>query len=181
MIQYLGCLLQVRIIACHHRLGSSGSHRGLVSIVGKMSRFSACHQKGAGPWIPSTALAISYSQWDSTSADTGHVRLPLFAHSRRTFFLTFPVLVLGSSATTSTSRGTMNLLIALLFLAHAITSCPSICFPCFTVTNALGRSPQCASGTATTPASRMSGWVTSIDSRATDEMFSPPVQLWSAL
>ena len=41
--------------------------------------------------------------------------------------------------------------------------------------NALGRSPQWESAMATTAASRMSGWVASIDSRATEEMFSPPV------
>lgn len=40
---------------------------------------------------------------------------------------------------------------------------------------ALGRSPQWVSETATTAASRMEGWVASCDSRATEEMFSPPV------
>lgn len=103
-----------------------------------------------------------------------HDRFTPLAQSRRMFFLTFPVLVLGSSATTSTSRGIMNLLISLAFRAHSITSEPVKNFPGFTVTNAFGRSPQWLSGTATTPASRMSGWVTSIDSSATDEIFSPP-------
>ena len=40
---------------------------------------------------------------------------------------------------------------------------------------ALGRSPQWVSETATTAASRMEGWVASWDSRATEDMFSPPV------
>ena len=35
------------------------------------------------------------------------------AHSLKTFFLNLPVLVFGSSFTTSTSLGTMNLLIPL--------------------------------------------------------------------
>ena len=97
-----------------------------------------------------------------------------FAHSLRTFFFNLPVLVFGSSSTISTSRGTMNLLIPLLCLAHSITFCPSSAFPLCTVMKALGRSPQCESATATTAASRMSSCVANIDSSATDEIFSPP-------
>jgi hypothetical protein len=99
-----------------------------------------------------------------------------FAHSLNTFFFTFPVLVLGSSSTISTSRGTMNLLILLECLAQSITSSPLSCFPCLIVMKALGLSPQWESATATQAASRISGCVTSMDSNATDEMFSPPVR-----
>ena len=74
--------------------------------------------------------------------DWHQLRLPPFTHSLRTFFLIFPVLVLGSSGMTSTSRGTMNLLILLILRAQSMTSFPSSCFPCLTVMNALGRSPQ---------------------------------------
>ena len=123
--------------------------------------------------------------WARTTTDyTGtvpdHAVFTPFAQSRRMFFLNLPVLVLGSSATTSTSRGIMNLLMSLLVRAQPIKSAPWSCLPGLTVTYALGRSPQCVSGTATTPASRTSGWVTSMDSRATEEMFSPPGWIVSA-
>ena len=97
-----------------------------------------------------------------------------FAHSLRTFFFTFPVLVFGNSSTISTSLGTINLLIPLVCFAHSITSSPFTSWPGCTVMKALGRSPQCESATATTPTSRIDGWVASIDSKATEEIFSPP-------
>ena len=97
-----------------------------------------------------------------------------FAHSLKTFFLIFPVLVFGNSLTTSTSLGTINLLILLFFLAHVIKSSPFNSLPGCIVTKAFGLSPHCSSWTATTPASSMSGCVTSIDSRAREEIFSPP-------
>ena len=50
--------------------------------------------------------------------------LPPFAQSLRMFFLSLPVLVLGSSSNISTSRGTMKRLMPLLFLAQSITSSP---------------------------------------------------------
>ena len=100
------------------------------------------------------------------------------AHSLSTLFFTFPVLVLGNSLTTSTSRGTMNLLIPLVGFAHPMTSSPLICFPSCTVMKAFGLSPQCESAMATTPASKMSGCVASMDSSATDEMFSPPMMIY---
>lgn len=96
------------------------------------------------------------------------------AHSLRTFFLTFPVLVLGNSAIISTSLGTMNLEILSFPLAHSMTPSPLSSFPSLMVMKAFGRSPQCESLTATTPASRISGCVTRTDSRATEEIFSPP-------
>lgn len=99
-----------------------------------------------------------------------------FAHSLKTFFLIFPVLVFGNSLTTSTSLGTINLLISLLFFAHSITSFPSKLLPDFVVMNAFGLSPQCESATATTPHSRISGCVISALSSATEDMFSPPVE-----
>ena len=97
-----------------------------------------------------------------------------FAHSLRIFFFNLPVLVLGSSSIISISRGTMNLLIPLLCFAHSMTSSPLRCLPSWTVMKAFGLSPQCESATATTAASRMSGCVASILSKASDEMFSPP-------
>ena len=96
------------------------------------------------------------------------------AHSLSTFFLSFPVDVLGNSFTTSTSRGTINPLIALLPFAHFMTPSPCNVFPSLTVTYAFGRSPHCSSATATTAASRISGCVTSMLSKETEEIFSPP-------
>lgn len=99
---------------------------------------------------------------------------PPFAHCLRTFFLIFPVLVFGSSSTTSTSLGTMNLLMPGCSFANFTTSSPLKLFPLRTVMKAFGRSPQCESETATMPHSRMSGCVTMRDSTAREEMFSPP-------
>jgi len=100
-----------------------------------------------------------------------------FAQALNTFFLIFPVLVFGSSSTTSHSFGTINRDIAGCSLHHCINSSFVIFFPAFTVMNAFGRSPHCSSDTAATPHSRISGWVTITDSRATDEMFSPPASV----
>jgi hypothetical protein len=58
------------------------------------------------------------------------------AHSRSTFFFIFPVLVLGSSSTTTTSLGTINLLISLLCFAQSTTSSPLSCSLLLTVTKA---------------------------------------------
>ena len=112
-------------------------------------------------------------------------RFPPLAHSLSTFFLNFPVEVLGNSSKISISLGTMKRLIPLLCLAHSMMSSPvRLLLPeededeeegdFLTVMKALGRSPQWVSGTATQAASRICGWVTSIDSRAREEMFSPP-------
>lgn len=97
-----------------------------------------------------------------------------FAHARRIFFLIFPVLVLGSSSTISTSFGTMKRLMAGCSLHHLMKFSWVIFLPCLTVMNALGHSPHFSSDMAATPHSRMSGCVTMTDSRATEEMFSPP-------
>jgi hypothetical protein len=43
---------------------------------------------------------------------------PPLAHSLKTFFCIFPVLVFGNSFTTTTSLGTINLLIWLCSFAH---------------------------------------------------------------
>ncbi len=97
-----------------------------------------------------------------------------FAQSLSIFFLIFPVLVFGSSSTTSTSLGTANLLMPRWSLAHLIRSSPVSFAPDLIVMNAFGRSPQWLSDTPATPHSRMSGCVTRMLSSATEDMFSPP-------
>lgn len=49
-------------------------------------------------YIPDSQICIVFNNYNS--------RFPLFAHSRSSFFFSFPVLVLGSSETTVTSLGT---------------------------------------------------------------------------